>query len=770
MPLRLSEASDWLLPQVAKPNRYIAPFQGLPESAAKTDGGVCLIYPGSFEQAFSHPAWRSLLHTAVTLAQSSGSGIDVCLKPESDLLERLKEQDLPLFGYRSRRPLSDFNVCMVYAENPREVLEGLNLIKLGTAASAEAGPLVLLVGAAGLFPESFEDHIDAAFAGDPEVLFPRIFEWQREHPLPHIPGLARSGEASTVEPVWLDTLPCTTGVWGPLSETHPDAIPVELARGGHPETGPTRGVPVLEALDWIKGVLAHTGHDRVLVSASSGLHPQFQAFLERVHQSTQARVCAERVSLDRFTTHLGRELGKQSSWPLQLDPMRASSLDAPSLEQVRLVLRGPWRKVILPVIIDGEADPRRLEPFCSELASMAVGWKSQRLHLEMKVPPASPFGHRPETPTQELWEACASVFLSLPKKIRISGDWAQAAGVQAEYELWNSKQVVAEALSRGVVEPEGKAREGHVRQFQSLVRRVALDSFSSAVPDPLPVPMAPSVGVVPSTGRRVRRSRAQTQGGFLRYRIKYEKRDSVRFLSHLENGRVMEKAFRAGRLPLAWSQGKQPRPQIGYGPPLPLGMTSNSEYLDITFSKEVNTGFEVALNQVLPEGFRITEAAPIHNKPQSLAGSIGEALYHVRFPEFLVRESFENISSQELVSAVQDRLNETLESGELTVVKQRKNQTHTFNARPSLRKGSVLLDEQGVPALELLLTLNQSDSARPEAVAAAICNWVPFDPRFLRIHRSALYVVSAGSSIDPIQAVHRDFAWWKPTETRTAAV
>jgi radical SAM-linked protein len=65
-----------------------------------------------------------------------------------------------------------------------------------------------------------------------------------------------------------------------------------------------------------------------------------------------------------------------------------------------------------------------------------------------------------------------------------------------------------------------------------------------------------------------------------RIRIYYEKRDFLRYTSHLNLHLIWERTMRRARLPLAYSQGYHPQPRLNQALPLPLGITSTAEVLD----------------------------------------------------------------------------------------------------------------------------------------------------------------------------------------------
>lgn len=96
-------------------------------------------------------------------------------------------------------------------------------------------------------------------------------------------------------------------------------------------------------------------------------------------------------------------------------------------------------------------------------------------------------------------------------------------------------------------------------------------------------------------------------------RVQYAKEGRLRALSHLETKTALERSIRRARLPIAFSQGFNPKPKMTFSPALPVGAESRSEFLDMTLIG-VHDARAVAdaLGAELPPGLRIItfEAAP----------------------------------------------------------------------------------------------------------------------------------------------------------------
>ncbi|MDR3307856.1 MAG: TIGR03936 family radical SAM-associated protein, partial [Coriobacteriales bacterium] len=69
--------------------------------------------------------------------------------------------------------------------------------------------------------------------------------------------------------------------------------------------------------------------------------------------------------------------------------------------------------------------------------------------------------------------------------------------------------------------------------------------------------------------------------GSFRLRINYRKAGRLRFLSHLEVVRALERTIRRAALPYAVSQGFNVHMKHAFGPALPVGTAGLDEYLDI---------------------------------------------------------------------------------------------------------------------------------------------------------------------------------------------
>ncbi|MCR5846378.1 MAG: TIGR03936 family radical SAM-associated protein, partial [bacterium] len=104
-----------------------------------------------------------------------------------------------------------------------------------------------------------------------------------------------------------------------------------------------------------------------------------------------------------------------------------------------------------------------------------------------------------------------------------------------------------------------------------------------------------------------------------RLRINYTKEERLRYLSHLEVVRCMERCIRRAGLPFAVSQGFSPHMRTAFGWALGVGIASIDEYLDVLLTDYVPVPKVLAsFEGVLPRGMRILGAQYVAAGDKSL--------------------------------------------------------------------------------------------------------------------------------------------------------
>jgi len=92
-------------------------------------------------------------------------------------------------------------------------------------------------------------------------------------------------------------------------------------------------------------------------------------------------------------------------------------------------------------------------------------------------------------------------------------------------------------------------------------------------------------------------------------RLRYAKHGPARFIGSRELAELFCRAARRGRIPVAFSQGHHPMPRLSFSPALPVGVASDSEFVDLELAQPLEPEVvAMRLDAELPEGLRVIGA------------------------------------------------------------------------------------------------------------------------------------------------------------------
>ncbi|WP_300330914.1 TIGR03936 family radical SAM-associated protein [Fusobacterium sp.] len=163
----------------------------------------------------------------------------------------------------------------------------------------------------------------------------------------------------------------------------------------------------------------------------------------------------------------------------------------------------------------------------------------------------------------------------------------------------------------------------------------------------------------------------------MKKRLFFNKYDDMKYISHLDLLRVMDRLLRRAGVPIKYSQGFHPRPKISLGNPISLGTEAFNEPMDIELREDMtNAELMEKLNSKSVLGFEFTKVIDIDGKT-SIADEYKEMRYEITGD-----------------ASSLDRLYELLSRDEILLVKEKKGKVETKDLKPRIkffeRKGDMI--------------------------------------------------------------------------------
>jgi len=214
----------------------------------------------------------------------------------------------------------------------------------------------------------------------------------------------------------------------------------------------------------------------------------------------------------------------------------------------------------------------------------------------------------------------------------------------------------------------------------------------------------------------------------------YQKSEALSFISHLDIQRTLQRAFRRAQIPLAYSDGFNPHPQLSFAAAVPTGAASDCEWFEVKLQEEIDPkDFLERTNAAMPEGFRLLEAFEAPENAGKLTVMVCAAEYTARL----------SAKSPLTCEAVREALDALLQ-GEIFVNKRTKGGVKSVDIRPQIMQAAV----EGIEGKEIILRvlgrLCADGGLRVELLTDALFDRLGADDGTARICRTAMYFDSDG--------------------------
>lgn len=119
----------------------------------------------------------------------------------------------------------------------------------------------------------------------------------------------------------------------------------------------------------------------------------------------------------------------------------------------------------------------------------------------------------------------------------------------------------------------------------------------------------------------------------MKLRMQITKEKDIRFISHLEYVRTIERAIRRAKLPASYSEGFNPHLKFSLASALGVGVVSLAEFVEIELAEPMQSQLAVKkMTAALPRGIRILAADTTATNAPALMASAGGADYSVSLP------------------------------------------------------------------------------------------------------------------------------------------
>lgn len=194
-----------------------------------------------------------------------------------------------------------------------------------------------------------------------------------------------------------------------------------------------------------------------------------------------------------------------------------------------------------------------------------------------------------------------------------------------------------------------------------------------------------------------------------RLRVRFTRGNEIKYISHLDITRLWERVFTRAGIDVAYSEGFNPHPRLSLAAPLAVGLTADSELMDVYVEGTVTPHwFLDAVKSQLPAGLEIRDVQQVGMMLPSLQAQMRMAEYTVRI---------ENSGGPENVEST---IESVLSAEKLPWSHERDTGKREYDLRALIDDIRLVSSDSETSTLEMRLRCDSGGSGRPEQVTKAL--------------------------------------------------
>lgn len=205
-------------------------------------------------------------------------------------------------------------------------------------------------------------------------------------------------------------------------------------------------------------------------------------------------------------------------------------------------------------------------------------------------------------------------------------------------------------------------------------------------------------------------------------RVIYSKSKEAIYLSHLDVSKVFQEALLRANIPVEYSKGFNPRPEIVFAHPLSVGIESTGEIVEIILTEKLDIPYFIKeINRVMPSGITVLAAEYVDMTEKNIMSRVYAATYLITF--LYNEEKFVDKSKREIDDIKKDyeiKMKRFLNQREILVLKKSKNRMERIDIKTQIFNYEFLLDG----SLEITLSTGSKNNLKPDFVMSGYNEYI----------------------------------------------
>lgn len=197
-------------------------------------------------------------------------------------------------------------------------------------------------------------------------------------------------------------------------------------------------------------------------------------------------------------------------------------------------------------------------------------------------------------------------------------------------------------------------------------------------------------------------------------RVIYSKSKEAIYLSHLDTLKVFCEAMSRANIPVEFSKGYNPRPEITFAHPLSVGIESTGEIFEVILSEYVEAPYFIKqMNNVLPSGLTVLSADYINVNEKNIMSRVYASTYLITFiyDEELLKDKTKR-EIEDIKKYYKKQMEKYLAQRNILVLKKSKDRMERIDIKTQIINSEFTLDG----SLEITVSSGSKKNLKPSFV------------------------------------------------------
>lgn len=235
----------------------------------------------------------------------------------------------------------------------------------------------------------------------------------------------------------------------------------------------------------------------------------------------------------------------------------------------------------------------------------------------------------------------------------------------------------------------------------------------------------------------------------MRYLIKFTKGSEIKFISHLDMLRTIQRIVAKTELDVSYSKGYNPHMATFIGQPLSVGVYSEGEYMDLDLDNEVSTEYVLdELNRCAPPSIRFLNAVIVPApKPNEKKTPPCMALIDAADYTIIIRYFDDNKNIEDFKNSISSEVESLKNLEEWNMVKRTKKGEKEVDIKPLVKEFNFNLEDGENGEVKLIIKTLLSCGSRGNLSADLLANFIKDktngykEGTFVNIKREEMYTL-----------------------------